>query len=717
MDNEYQFTTDDAWKVIQSYFDEYTLVRHQIDSFDRFILEIAEIVEKDIIELRFSPRNCPGHQYAQALYGGALTLIPKVARLRDLTYSAPLYADVTEKVIRRGHDGNVTIEERKCLEALIARKSISSLAELGECPYDQGGYFIIDGSEKVLIAQEKLRTNHVYVFSLRQPNKSAYVAVSSSLAEPQNRPLSTLYVLMLASGKYIRSRLPFIISDIPMCIVFRALGFFTDKDIVQRICYDLSDTQMIQLLYPSLLEAYEIRSQEVALEYIGKRGVTAGKAREERIKYARMILRDELLPHVEQGADKSYYFGYIINELLSCALGRRRDDDIYHLGNRRFDVAGPLMAGKDVDLGSLSSNMARIIMNGLKYSLYTGNWTQANATGTRHRVSQILNRFNFASTLSHLRRVFNKTGSKGDLANHRKLHNTHWGMLCPETPEGQACGLMKNLALMVYIISSSSTSSVFQLVKDHVTKVDAEDIPKSTKIFVNGCWVGLQRHPELLIHCLRDLKKTELNAEIGIVRDVEKELRTNTDSGRCCRPVFVVAKQKLMIKKKDVLELQQKACGWNNLIDSGYIEYVDSEEEETTLICPTIDGMMNGSYDKLDDDGLARSVNSQYIVSASAGFGYNQWQGCKIYEDKMRSVRIPQIGDKFSSRHGQKAVIGMVYTQEDLPWTVEGMTPEIVLNPHAFPNRMTIGQFMEVVVGKGAKRQIDANPFCDITVR
>ncbi|KAL2939083.1 DNA-directed RNA polymerase II subunit 2, partial [Bienertia sinuspersici] len=364
-------------RVIQSYFDEYTLVRHQIDSFDRFILEIPEIVEKDIIELRFNPRNCPGHQYAQTKYtimfdqiklakpmaiepdGEALTLIPKVARLRDLTYSAPLYADVTEKVIRRGHDGNVTVEERKCLEALIARipimvqssncplyqKSESSLAELGECPYDQGGYFIIDGSEKVLIAQEKLRTNHVYVFSLRQPKKSAYVAEFSSLAEPQNRPPSTLYVLMLASGKYIRCRLPFIRSDIPICIVFRALGFFSDKDIVQRICYDLSDTQMIQLLYPSLLEAYGIRSQEVALEYIGKRGVTAGKTREERIKYARMILRDELLPHVEQGADKSYNFGYIINELLSCALGRRREDDIYHLGNRRFDVAGPLMAG------------------------------------------------------------------------------------------------------------------------------------------------------------------------------------------------------------------------------------------------------------------------------------------------------------------------------------------------------------------------------------
>ncbi|KAL2939084.1 DNA-directed RNA polymerase II subunit RPB2 [Bienertia sinuspersici] len=832
--------------LIQSYFDEYTLVRHQIDSFDRFILEIPEIVEKDIIELRFNPRNCPGHQYAQTKYtimfdqiklakpmaiepdGEALTLIPKVARLRDLTYSAPLYADVTEKVIRRGHDGNVTVEERKCLEALIARipimvqssncplyqKSESSLAELGECPYDQGGYFILMEVKKSY-RSGKVENKSCLCVLTEAAEKSAYVAEFSSLAEPQNRPPSTLYVLMLASGKYIRCRLPFIRSDIPICIVFRALGFLAIRILLQRICYDLSDTQMIQLLYPSLLEAYGIRSQEVALEYIGKRGVTAGKTREERIKYARMILRDELLPHVEQGADKSYNFGYIINELLSCALGRRREDDIYHLGNRRFDVCWStdgrslsmfisnstrdvetyvkkcVEKGKDVDLGSLSSNMARIITNGLKYSLYTGNWMQANATGTRHGVSQILNRFNFASTLSHLRRVFNKAGS-------------------------QACGLMKNLALMVYITSGSSTSSVFQLVKDHVTKVDAEDIPKSTKIFANGCWVGLQRHPELLIHCLRDLKK------------------------------------------KDVLELQQKACGWNNLIDSGYIEYVDAEEEETTLICPTIDelvsarrnpaeaysdtythleihpslilgvcasiipfpdhnedksscllyypqrplvttrateqlhfrelpagivscfseqkrtmgnresferpdrsntmGMMNGSYDKLDDDGLAppgtRVSGEDIIVGKTIPFrgpssSYTRrdhsialhhtqkgmvdqilstlylhlqvlvttsGKGAKSMKMKMRSVRIPQIGDKFSSRHGQKAVIGMVYTQEDLPWTVEGITPEIIINPHAFLARMTIGQFMEVVVGKGAKRQTDATPFCDITV-
>jgi DNA-directed RNA polymerase II subunit RPB2 len=85
--------------------------------------------------------------------------------------------------------------------------SEKDLTELGECPYDQGGYFIINGSEKVLIAQEKMSTNHVYVFKKRQPNKYAYVAEVRSMAENQNRPASSMFVRMLsrAGAKGVRS--------------------------------------------------------------------------------------------------------------------------------------------------------------------------------------------------------------------------------------------------------------------------------------------------------------------------------------------------------------------------------------------------------------------------------------------------------------------------------------------------------------------------------
>lgn len=186
----------------------------------------------------------------------------------------------------------------------LYQNSEKDLTELGECPYDQGGYFIINGSEKVLIAQEKMSTNHVYVFKKRQPNKYAYVAEVRSMAESQNRPPSTMFVRMLArtsskgvmnlivaillfclccmfylygfclwafillqgsSGQYIRATLPYIRAEIPIIIVFRALGFVADKDILEHICYDFSDTQMMELLRPSLEEAFVIQNQQVSL--------------------------------------------------------------------------------------------------------------------------------------------------------------------------------------------------------------------------------------------------------------------------------------------------------------------------------------------------------------------------------------------------------------------------------------------------------------------
>lgn len=247
---------------------------------------------------------------------------------------------------------------------------------------------------------------------------------------------------------------------------------------------------------------------------------------------------------------------------------------------------------------------SRTMSDGLRYSLATGNWGDRK-DASRAGVSQVLSRLTYASTLSHLRRLNTPLGREGKQTKPRQLHNTHWGFVCPaETPEGQAVGLVKNLALMASVSVGIPSSPIQEFLEEWsmeiLEEVSPQNIadPGATKIIVNGSWVGIHRDPYRLESTLRSLRRqVDIDPEVSVVRDIkDKELRVNTDAGRVCRPLLIVdtlrddeivengPSQEIRIKKHHVQEIAQSSLIWNQLVVQGLVELLDTEEEETAMI-------------------------------------------------------------------------------------------------------------------------------------
>lgn len=630
--------------------------------------------------------------------GTVTSLLPYECRDRNLTYASPLYIKITKKVSiaveievplhemddaqrdeyhRTGEpptkleweveesneddDDKVADYERDMvfvgkLPIMVKSKichlrseSDESLFLVNECPYDQGGYFVINGSEKVLIAQERSAANIVQVFKKAQPSPYTYTAEIRSALEKGSRLISSLMLKLYGKGdsarggfgQTIHTTLPFVKSDLPVAIVFRALGVVSDEDILNHICYDRNDSQMLEMLRPCIEEAFCVQDREVALDFIGKRGNRdqAGLGREKRVRVAKDILQKETLPHISQseGSEtrKAFFLGYMVHKLLQCALGRREPDDRDHFGKKRLDLAGPLLAKlfrgimrrmntelsnylKRCVEGGRNFNLAvgikpGTLSNGLKYSLATGNWgDQKKAMSSTAGVSQVLNRYTFSSTLSHLRRTNTPIGRDGKLAKPRQLHNTHWGLVCPaETPEGQACGLVKNLSLMCYVSVGSPADPLIEFMihrgMEVVEEYEPLRYPHAMKVFVNGVWVGVHHDPKQLndqvLECRR---KSYIGFEVSLVRDIrDREYKVFSDAGRVMRPVFTVQHEDKpgqtvpaghLLLTKDLVnrvatesdsDMSEGRFGWEGLVKAGAIEYLDAEEEETAMICMT----------------------------------------------------------------------------------------------------------------------------------
>ena len=673
------------WDIIQSYFTGQhleRLVRHQIESYNNFIehqtMKTIEMFNDINIksEQDFDPSS---GKYRLELFisfsnfslfrpqihennGATKLMFPQEVRSRNFTYASAMTIDINIKfLVRNGvnletvqtlyktlpkiHIGKMPIMLKSNICVLTQYKHMEN-KNIGECKYDTGGYFIINGSEKTVLGQERAAENKIYIYNISK-NNTKYTWSAEIKSVPDFKCISPKQLNLMISSKNnglgfpIMVQLPRVKQPIPLFVLFRALGIISDLDICKYIILDIEKDDYKELLNgltASIIDSNTILNQSEALKYITSYvmftpiNMDKETGAKKKMEFTNDILENDLLPHCMTKIQKLYFLGYMTNKLLQANFKWITQDDRDSYVNKRIDLTGTLLNNlfrnyfnklvkdmekqiiKEINNGSWKSteqymniiNMTNIykiiksttIENGLKKALSTGDFGIKHSNSNKVGVAQVLNRLTYVSSLSHMRRISTPTDKRGKLIPPRKLHNTSWGYLCPaETPEGQSVGVVKNLAYMCHITISSNSEPIYSNVTPFIVNINEcnpNDLYGKIKVFINGCWVGIVNDPVSLYKHLK-LKKQEgiINIYTSIVFDYKNgEIRVCNDAGRLTRPLLRVQNNHLILKKDVISKLIKSEFVWDDLLincklDESVLEYIDPEEQASSLVAMT----------------------------------------------------------------------------------------------------------------------------------
>ena len=655
-------------EIVESYFEQRSLVNHQLASYndcipssdgmmsrmDRIVRNIrigtdepvedndGGIIKLDVLdkEIVIRMKNIHlGRPTIKEANGAEHPATPMECRLRKLTYFSPVYLDFkiidedkpAPEIEERVHIGNLPIMVRSAqcnlhanhishlcgdadrkLSPYTSTEDADRLKELlrraGEDPLDTGGYFIINGTERVLISMEDLAPNRVTVEKNKKYAHETEVAKIFSQKDGVRKPLNIekrrdgmLMVKIPSAGT----------TPIPVVLLMRALGMENDKEIfaaiagpVEAMKYTVANINDVKDN-----EEYGVESTEEALQWLEKK-FAAGQQKEYREARIQNLLDKELLPHLGSSEDnrekKAIFLGRIVRQVLEMAITDRDPNDKDHYANKRVRLAGDLIEDLyRVSMQQLARDLKYqlerhhnrkrelrinaclrpdVLTQKIMHALATGNWV-----GGRSGVSQLLDRTTYLAALSHMRRVTSPLVRSQPHFEARDLHPTHWGRLCPnETPEGQNCGLVKNAAQMIDVSEEVAEADVKELLREAGVDSSPAGWAEGSRIHVNGDIFGLHKNPTKLVNQFkRRRRQGRIRSEVSIRHDSEnRDVFINTDRGRILRPLLVLEDGDLNLSKESLENIRSGEWTFNDLVSNGVVEWVDAEEEEDLLVAP-----------------------------------------------------------------------------------------------------------------------------------
>lgn len=660
------------WKAIKSYFNTQgvsRLVEHQIESFEDFIRnklplivsstapivvwhEFDETVKKYKYEFRLSFENITYMKpRIQEATGRVKPMFPQEARIRNFTYAAQMFCDV--RFVARMYKGAGLTESEESVRVFsgvslgkipvmlgsslcILNDYPMSREEMGECPNDPLGYFIIHGSERTILCQEKVADNRIMVFyNKKTASKYTYSVEIKSLHESFTTPPKKLEIRISSKfnglGYPLMMCVPRFREDIPMMVFFRALGMESDEDIANLI-WGKEDAECLMASFKECSDVH-VYTQDDAIGYLANH-LQYTTTHEDKKAYVRTLLETEYLPHVRFGGDAStsktlearklILTASMVRRLILTEQGKIAIDDRDSYPNKRIVTTGSLLThlfrqlfqkvckdirgkfvhevnndtwkkGEPQPLDVLNvNNLYKIlkvstIEGKLKQALATGNFTVQGlgtsnsaslSNATKVGVSQVLNRLSYLATVSHLRRIQTPVEKSGKLLAPRKLHGTSWGYVCPvETPEGHSVGIVKGLSMLTSI-TQHTPSSVTINVLDTFKNIEWVRKPISyegTAIVVNGVIVAYTKNPLDVYTQLKEAKHSfRLHPHTSIAWNIQQyQISIESDGGRFVRPLF-------RAKQGSILDAPASDA-WNDWVQS-CVEFIDSSESETVRV-------------------------------------------------------------------------------------------------------------------------------------